>query len=1038
MTTGTPISVEFTSAGVPRSLVCGELSILQYPGTELEAGPHQIWLRRRSADGVHAVTGLLGPSSRAVVAVSDGNVVARGRDEGLEWCLWWDQPADGMFGWNLRVTNTGSEPVEIDVVCTLDVALTPWNVLRRNELYVSQYLDLTPVEDGQGTILAVRQNLPGPTTPWLSLSCTTAVAGWCTDALQVAGDVPGTGLDLFQDLPSTRLQHEHTLAGLQSAAVSLGEEQVLDVGFRVLVLGDHPDATGPQDAELVRTRLANAEWSQEPPTIGVGTRTAPTQLSPVRWLHGEALNTAEFLSINGVEPQNIEEGPLGEPWAYRSGDAHVVAGTKEMAVLRPHGHILVASEGPGPGDSASAVTVWMNGTVASQLTRGHADAEPLLSVRRSYLGLLQGSGVRLFVDTGEGWALLGVPSAWATESRSASWWWKIEGKTVCVRTHIASDNLTIECVVDGDAMPLMLMAHTDGEFLQADTGAVERRTSDPGPSRLVQTSDDGRLKIIFPLTTDARADDLSLLRGVPHLSGVTAIESLAEFLPWLAQDAMIHYQVPRGLEQFTGGAWGTRDVCQGPIGLLVSIGRLDLVRAVLLVIFGAQQDDGDWPQWFEYLHSSRAPGHRESHGDVVYWPLLALGEYLDMTGDVGIVEEMVGWVGASTMLPPTPVLEHVLAAVAHVEGHRAHDPRLPAYGHGDWNDSLQPADPELARWMTSTWTAELEMKSLTTLARGLTQKHPGLAKKLQSMASATGDALREHLLIDGELAGYAIIRDSSIEPLVHPRDHRTGLAHGSLQIIHALADELLTLEEAEDHIRIIDEHLNSPTGILLFNTPVKYHGGEMHIFVRAEASAYWGREIGLMYTHAHLRWVEALLRLGYPERAWTMLQLVVPIGLGEAVAGANPLQSNCYYSSIDAKFPDRGDADARADRLLDATFGFEGGWRVYSSGPGIILRLVLEGFLGLRWSADGVVIDPVLPSSLDGLCAKVVLGGRIVCVNYSVGHNGHGVESVTINGRKPRTVPKPARYREGGVLVSHHDWKKLIDDGPITLTIDIS
>ena len=35
----------------------------------------------------------------------------------------------------------------------------------------------------------------------------------------------------------------------------------------------------------------------------------------------------------------------------------------------------------------------------------------------------------------------------------------------------------------------------------------------------------------------------------------------------------------------------------------------------------------------------------------------------------------------------------------------------------------------------------------------------------------------------------------------------------------------------------------------------------------------------------------------------------------------------------------------------------EGGWRVYSSGPGLILRLVTEGMLGLRWRFDGLERD---------------------------------------------------------------------------------
>jgi 1,2-beta-oligoglucan phosphorylase len=41
--------------------------------------------------------------------------------------------------------------------------------------------------------------------------------------------------------------------------------------------------------------------------------------------------------------------------------------------------------------------------------------------------------------------------------------------------------------------------------------------------------------------------------------------------PWLAHNAMIHLTVPHGLGQYTGAAWGTRDVCQGPVEFLLAL-----------------------------------------------------------------------------------------------------------------------------------------------------------------------------------------------------------------------------------------------------------------------------------------------------------------------------------------------------------------------------------------------------------------------------------------------------------------------------------
>ena len=100
-------------------------------------------------------------------------------------------------------------------------------MLRTNELYVSQYLDITPLHgDGFGTALAVRQNLAQTgVTPWCVLACTTPVVAWATDALDVHGWAARAGrpsAGLGGDLPSRRRQHEHTLATLQTARSAAG------------------------------------------------------------------------------------------------------------------------------------------------------------------------------------------------------------------------------------------------------------------------------------------------------------------------------------------------------------------------------------------------------------------------------------------------------------------------------------------------------------------------------------------------------------------------------------------------------------------------------------------------------------------------------------------------------------------------------------------------------------------------------------------------------------------------------------------------
>ena len=66
---------------------------------------------------------------------------------------------------------------------------------------------------------------------------------------------------------------------------------------------------------------------------------------------------------------------------------------------------------------------------------------------------------------------------------------------------------------------------------------------------------------------------------------------------WFAHDAIIHLTVPHGLEQYTGAAWGTRDVCQGPVEFLLALEHDGVVTEILRIVFAEQSEaGGDWPQ----------------------------------------------------------------------------------------------------------------------------------------------------------------------------------------------------------------------------------------------------------------------------------------------------------------------------------------------------------------------------------------------------------------------------------------------------------
>ncbi|HET9069640.1 MAG TPA: hypothetical protein VFN28_13415 [Amaricoccus sp.] len=458
--------------------------------------------------------------------------------------------------------------------------------------------------------------------------------------------------------------------------------------------------------------------------------------------------------------------------------------------------------------------------------------------------------------------------------------------------------------------------------------------------------------------------------------GVAALDAV---LPWLAQNAMVHLSVPHGLEQSGGAAWGTRDVCQGPVEFLLALEHDATVREILRLVFAEQHaTKGDWPQWFmlaPYAHIR----DRHSHGDVIIWPLKALCDYVEATGDLGILDEEVAWregEEAAATERRDPLSAHAAKLLATVRERFIPGTHLIRYGEGDWNDSLQPADPAMRDWMVSSWTVALLFQQLNRYAAVLDRAgRAGEAAELVALAAAMRTDFNRHLVRDGTVAGYALFDRGLAAPelLLHPGDRRTGLRASLLPMTRSIIGGLFTAEQAAHHLRIIRAELEHPDGVRLMDRPVAYRGGPEKVFRRAESAAFFGREIGLMYVHAHLRYGEAMAVLGEAAALWEALGVVNPVAVAGRVANAAPRQRNAYFSSSDAAFPDRYRASAEWERVRAGTIAADGGWRIYSSGPGLYTNLLVCHALGLRrWFGERVA-RPVLPPGLGRVTVEMQL-----------------------------------------------------------------
>ena len=420
-----------------------------------------------------------------------------------------------------------------------------------------------------------------------------------------------------------------------------------------------------------------------------------------------------------------------------------------------------------------------------------------------------------------------------------------------------------------------------------------------------------------------------------------------------------------------------------------------------------------------YVYQYYKIQQEESHGDIIVWPLKLLSDYLSITKDFSILEEKVPYMKRGSFEfteEVETIYQHALKEISYIKNHFLHDTYLSWYGEGDWDDTLQPANAHLKHFMVSSWTVALTYQVLHKLSLLLVEVNRNEAAELQDIVQGIEMDFNQYMLQTEVIPGFVYMeRPGEVELMLHPTDQKTGINYRLLPMTRSMIAELLTPENAQFHYQLIKEKLYHPDGVRLMDRPANYAGGVSTHFKRAEQAANFGREIGLQYVHAHIRFVEAMAKLGRTEETWKGLEVINPIGIQHVVPNAERRQSNVYFSSSDGKFCTRYEAQERFDELRNGVVPVKGGWRIYSSGPGIYMNQLISNCLGIRLDGDDLIIDPVLPNELNGLEFQFYVKEKLVNFIYHL--DGSNIKRILINGQEVLVEKLRNRYREAGVRI---------------------
>ncbi|MGH8302804.1 MAG: GH36-type glycosyl hydrolase domain-containing protein, partial [Steroidobacteraceae bacterium] len=471
VTSRSGLRAEATETGAMRRLDCGPTTLTLFVGNEVECGPANLFLRRRAGQG--GWTPLLGPASPTRLAAPQaGRLAGHGAWQGIEYDISLVLAADApVWFWHVDLKNVATDPQELDLTYAQDVALAPYGAVRMNEYYVSQYVDHTPLSDPRrGTLIASRQNQAADgRNPWCLIGSLRQAASFATDALDYYGLASRAGeapIGLRGELPGRRLQHEHSMAVLRDAPLSLAPGESAPAGFFGLFVADHPSATSQADLSRVSEILALSE-AKPPPAASMDSSNADS--------NGRTLfSTAAPLQAADLDPERLRR-LFPAPWRheetderggylsfFHGADKHVVLRAKEVHVLRPHGQLLRTGRHLTPDESALTSTVWMSGVFHSMLAQGHVSINRFLSAHRSYLGFFRSQGLRVFASIDGEWRLLGVPSAFEMAAQSCRWIYRHAGGEIQLRSAARADPhaLTLEIeVTEGADTALLISQH---------------------------------------------------------------------------------------------------------------------------------------------------------------------------------------------------------------------------------------------------------------------------------------------------------------------------------------------------------------------------------------------------------------------------------------------------------------------------------------------------------------------------------------------------------------------------------------------------
>lgn len=393
----------------------------------------------------------------------------------------------------------------------------------------------------------------------------------------------------------------------------------------------------------------------------------------------------------------------------------------------------------------------------------------------------------------------------------------------------------------------------------------------------------------------------------------------------------------------------TRNYLQDNMGM--SYINPTVARKAIVTALSQQEETGAMPDGIllspdaELKYINQIP-----HTDHCVWLPIALDIYLSETADYDLLKENISGARGETFT----VFDRLCRAMDWLLSSKSRDEYGLSYiAQGDWCDPMNMVGWKgrgVSGWLTVATGYALKLWAEMCAAA----KRPDIAEKYRAGAKEVNEAAAKHLW-EGDWFLRGITDDNRVFGVKDDKEGKIWLNPQAWSILGGAADA----EKIAKMLPHVDELLGTPYGVLMFWPPFS---GMVEDIGRVTQKFPGQGENGSVYNHAAVFYIHALYSIGESDRAYKLLRQMLP-GPGEddfVRRGQLPVYIPNYYRGGWKESPERAGRSSQLFNTGTVSWAY---------------RSFIEGLCGLRGDADGLRVNPQLPSEWDGITVKRLFRG---------------------------------------------------------------